>query len=254
VSHRAGVWLATVSSVVAVATGMFTLRDEVFPEESGTAGAMSEVAYRAGVGEVCDELNDAEEARRRDDRQIARTLPHTRGDEMAQRDLLLDAARRSTARSSHSLERLSGLRAPEGVAAAQRSTIIVWQRNMTRVLGYIERLDRATDRASLMKAVDRLSRSRTVLARDGSRVNAGLRRLGAESCELDPPVVAKAITLPAAPTPKPKPTATAALVTPRTTPVATSAPQAQSAHSFSPRINTPSVQNQSQNAAPRDGG
>ena len=45
---------------------------------------MSEVAYQAGVGEICNDLNAAEQARRRDDRRIERRLPRTRGNEMAQ--------------------------------------------------------------------------------------------------------------------------------------------------------------------------
>lgn len=96
VSHNARIWLATLSTVVGVATGMFTLRDQVFPGESGTAGAVSESAFRADVGEICDELNDGERARVPDDRRLARELKKARTN-VAQRDALLDNARREAA-------------------------------------------------------------------------------------------------------------------------------------------------------------
>ena len=41
VGRRAKIWLATISTVVGVATGMFTPRDQVFPSEAGSTGAMS---------------------------------------------------------------------------------------------------------------------------------------------------------------------------------------------------------------------
>src|SRR3954451_12875735 len=77
-AHRPGVWLATVSTVVGIATGMFTLRDEVFPQESGTAGAAAEASYRQHVGGVCDELNDADAARASGDVQLRRRLKRAR--------------------------------------------------------------------------------------------------------------------------------------------------------------------------------
>src|SRR5215211_2733589 len=89
-SHRPGVWLGTVSTVVAIATGMFTLRDQVFRTESGTAGAVAESSYRVHVGDICDELNEADAARARGDVRLARELKRARTN-LAQRDALLDA-------------------------------------------------------------------------------------------------------------------------------------------------------------------
>src|SRR3954454_16754751 len=56
-TRSAKIWLTTVSTVVAIATGMFTLRDQVFPHAAGTATAESVVAYQQQVGRVCDEVN-----------------------------------------------------------------------------------------------------------------------------------------------------------------------------------------------------
>ena len=177
-SHRPAVWLATLSTVVGIATGMFTLRDEVFPDERRLPSAVDADAYRAHIGRLCDEINTSERARRRDDRKLARELKAARGT-LAARDALLDAARRSSARSSHTLAEFAGMQAPRASAAVHRATVVRWRRNVDRVLAYVERLDRAADRKALDAAVDRLSLERSTLARDGLRVNEGLERLGA---------------------------------------------------------------------------
>src|SRR4051812_25204333 len=71
---RPTVWLATISTVVGVATGMFTLRDQVFPRESGTAAAVALPEYQAQVGRVCDELNDDDSRRARENRSVEATV------------------------------------------------------------------------------------------------------------------------------------------------------------------------------------
>jgi hypothetical protein len=245
------VWLATLSTVVGIATGMFTLRDQVFPSEAGSAGAADEHAYRSHIGEICDELNAAEAARRRDDRELAKQLPRARTN-LAQRDALLDAARRSVARSSHALAEFGGLRPPEADARTQHETVRVWEHSVARIQGYVERLDRADGRPGLMAAVDRLSRDRPVLARDGLAVNTGLARLGMNRCVIDPPVVTKTVSLPPDPQARrrsprhrderPSPSVNPPSTSPRPTPQATSTPvpsriTAAPAH---PRVNTPS--------------
>ena len=237
-SHRPAVWLATLSTVVGVATGMFTLRDQVFPGEGSTASAVNEGAYRAHVGRICDEVNESEEARRRDDRKLARSLKAARTT-LAQRDALLDAARRSAARSSHALAELAGMRAPSATAAAHRATVARWRHNVDRVLAYIESLDRAPDRKGLMAAINRLSLERSALARDGQRVNEGLVRLGADNCDIDPPVVTKTISLPAAPTPRSsKPVSTRS---PRATATPGVAAEGSASVPTTPGVNTPAT-------------
>src|SRR5918992_1019644 len=86
--RRAGIWLATMSTVVGLATGMFTLRDQVFPREAGTARAVSAPAYQHEIGRVCDEVNANDRRRVREDRTIKRTLRRARTT-MAQRNALL---------------------------------------------------------------------------------------------------------------------------------------------------------------------
>jgi hypothetical protein len=248
VSHNARIWLATLSTVVGVATGMFTLRDQVFPGESGTAGAVSESAFRADVGEICDELNEGERARVHDDRRLARELNKARTN-VAQRDALLDSARRVAARSNHALASFSALDGPRETAAARRATVAVWERNLHRVLVYAERLDRASDRRGVLLAVDGLSKVRTPLSEDGAEIHRRLRRLGAGRCELDSPVVTRTITLPPLPErrkPSPRPTRTPA-APPGTgaTPTPTATPEAGA--SLGPRVNPPTTTNPTPN-------
>ena len=240
-SQRPAVWLATLSTVVGVATGMFTLRDQVFPGERGTAGALGSGAYRAHVGRICDALNESDRARRRDDRRLGRELASART-VTTQRDALLDSARRSASRSSHTLAEFAGTPASPELAPTQRKTVAYWRRNLNRVLSYVEQLDRAGDRKDLMAAVNNLSLQRSALARDGQRINEGLERLGAESCDIDPPVVTKTINLPAAPTPRPSTPrpAPASQSTATATATATATPAAQIS---GPRVNPPTTTN-----------
>jgi len=191
----AGVILATMSTVVALATGMFTLRDHIFPQESDLAAAISVPAYQQEVGEVCDEINVNDRRRARDDKAIRKEL-HRAKTTLAQRNALLDGVRRSSARSGHALATLSGLATPDELAAVQRDTEVVWNRNLARVRGYSMELDRAGTRRRMLAAVDHLAAMRPALARDGDRLRAGLERLGADRCDLEPPIVPKTYTVP----------------------------------------------------------
>ncbi len=72
-----GVWLATLSTVVGIATGMFTLRDQIIPPESGSAqAALGD--YQASIGEICLAMNDADSAGAQEARSLARRLPRAR--------------------------------------------------------------------------------------------------------------------------------------------------------------------------------
>lgn len=194
-SHRPGIWLATLSTVVGVATGMFTLRDQVFPSQAGTAQAVPDSVYRHKVGQICDEVNTADQARVRDLRPLSRRL-RLATTTARQRNALLFAVRRETARSSHALAALSALDPPKARAAAHRSTEAAWNRNLDRIRTYAEQLDSASDRRQMMAAIESLSRRRSAIARDSVRVTAGLQRLGQESCRVEPPITTATLTLP----------------------------------------------------------
>ena len=187
-------WLATTSTVVGLATGMFTLRDELWPRESGRAEA-SLPAYQQSVGDVCGDLNAVERARVRDARRLARRL-RSAGTAAAQRDAVLDSVRLTLAAGGHDLALFQGLDAPRALAQPHRATATAWSRNLALLRGYAHRLDASRNRRQMLAAVETLSRSRPALGRDGIAVRAGLVRLGGGRCRLDPPVIERTITLP----------------------------------------------------------
>jgi hypothetical protein len=194
---RPGVWLATLSTTVGLATGMFTLRDAIFPNESGRAEA-SVQDFQRSVGEICQDLNSAARVQARDTRRVG-VLLRAASTTLAQRNVLLDGVRRSLARSNLQLSRLRGLEAPKPLAATHRATVTAWSRNVERVLSYAQRLDEVATRRQLGAAIKVLADDRPAIARDGITLHAGLMRLGVRECRFDDPIVSKTITLPALP-------------------------------------------------------
>jgi hypothetical protein len=193
-SWRLKISLGTLSTVLAVATGMFTLRDQIFPREAGTAHADVNV-YERSVGDICDALNAAERARAKNARRLAERLrgAHTT---TAQRDALLDSTKAILARSEDGLARFEGLDIPSARASRHRTTDAAWSSSLTQLRGYAERLDTVTSRRDLLAAVGTLSRMRTSLARNAVVRAAGLIALGGPNCRLDPPIVTPTLTLP----------------------------------------------------------
>lgn len=194
VQFRPGVWLATLSTVVGLATGMFTLRDEIFPNESGRAEA-SVPDFQRSVGQICEGLNLAARVQARDTRRLGVLLGKA-STTLAQRNLLLDSVRRSLARSNHQLSTLRGLAVPRPLTAMHRATVATWTGNAERVLSHAQRLDEATTRRQLEAAIRVLAEDRPAIARDGIAIHAGLMRLGGRECRFDAPIVSKTITLP----------------------------------------------------------
>jgi len=194
-TRSAKIWLTTVSTVVAIATGMFTLRDQVFPHEAGTATAESVVAYQQQVGRVCDEVNSDDRRRAAETKTIEKRLKQAKT-MIAQRNALLDGVRRTTARSGHALASFAAIQPPKSLAPAQRDAAAAWNRNLARLRDYAQWLDRAGTRRMLLAAIGHVSTLRSSLSRDGVALSAGLDRLGGASCDLAPPRVTPAFTLP----------------------------------------------------------
>jgi hypothetical protein len=190
-----GVWLATLSTVVGVATGMFTLRDQVFPREAGTAAATSVSTYQREIGRVCDELNDNDDFRARDEKATNKRLQRVKTT-IAQRNALLDAVRRTASRSAHALASLDALAPPTALAAVRRDTETAWRRHLARLRDYTLSLDRAGTRAQLDGALNQLAALQPAHARDSDKVRSGLERLGEANCDLEPQIVTPTFTLP----------------------------------------------------------
>jgi hypothetical protein len=193
--HHPGIWLATLSTVVGVATGMFTLRDQVFPRESGSAQAVSASAFQQQVGGVCDDLNTDDRRRARQVKTIHRRL-RTARTTISQRNALLDGQRQTIARSGDALAAFSAIETPKNLRATRRGVKAAWTRNLGRLQSYAERLDRVETRADLAAAIRYLSSLRTPVARDGVALMAGLRRLGGANCDLRTPINTKTFPLP----------------------------------------------------------
>jgi hypothetical protein len=193
--RHARIWLATLSTVVGVATGMFTLRDQVFPGEAGSAGAVSVPAYQQQVGRICDQMNDNDRSRAHEDTTLKAAL-YRADTTIAQRNALLDPVRRTVSRDGHELAVFAALETPKALASARRNTETAWNRNLARLRDYALRLDRIRTRTDLLAAIDHLSKLRPLLASDGVTLASGLERLGAANCDLRPPRVTATITLP----------------------------------------------------------
>jgi hypothetical protein len=197
-SRRAGLWLTTVSTVVAVATGMFSLRDELFPQQSPEVQASDTQAsiglYQRSVGDACDALNDAEQARAKNERRLAQRLRRTRAT-LVQRNLLLDSQKEILANSEQALGEFKGRDAPKALAQHQREAVAAWQRIVDRLRAYVERLGSVANRGDLLDAVKTLPAMYTALAQDRVKRASGLVGSGGDHCRLDPPTVTPTITL-----------------------------------------------------------
>jgi hypothetical protein len=193
-SRRSAIWLGTLSLVLAIAAGMFTLRDQFFPNESGNAQA-SIPEYQHAVGDICGALNRGERARSRDSRGLPKRLQRARTT-LAQRNAVLDSVRRTLASADHELALFESLVVPPTLTARHRAAAAAWNRNVGRIQDYAQRLDAAGTRAGVFAAVDVLARMRPALASDVVALDAGLVNLGGGRCRLDPPVVEPSFTLP----------------------------------------------------------
>jgi len=192
---RPAVWLATLSTVVGIATGMFTLRDQIAPGESGSARA-SLADYQTSIGEVCLAVNEAESARARDARALAHRLP--RADSVATtRELLLRSTNRRVADLVDDVSMFGGVSAPKANAREHVAVSAAWKRNLARIRAYGHRLDGVVTRGQLAAAADVLYRQRVPLTRDGLTVRTGLVHLGGRHCHLDKPITTPNVCIPA---------------------------------------------------------
>ena len=191
---RSTVWLATLSTVVGVATGMFTLRDEVFDRGNSEAEA-SLPEYQHSVGPICDALNRTEQTRPRNVRRLRRDLRRATTT-LARRDAIMISVRRALADSNRQLAKFKALDVPRKVAELHDDTAAAWERNVERLRRYESRLDAAEDPRDLVGAIKGHSNARRAMGRDGDTVDAGLEYLAGGRC-LGEPAVTAPVTLPA---------------------------------------------------------
>ena len=186
--------LGTISTVIAIATGMFGLRDAVVPREDATA---TDRDYARAIGDICDSINTADEAGAAEERRLAQRLARARTN-VAQRDALLDAQRSILTSSQDGLAQLRSLRdaAPDPLVKTHQAAVAAWTRNVERVLDYVDRLSTVETRAQLISAVETLVAVRRAVSRDGVATRARLLRLGGADCEFNVPAAVRTLTLP----------------------------------------------------------
>jgi len=194
---RPSVWLGTLSTVVAIATGMFTLRDQLFPSESDTAAASSSV-YQTSVGAVCTALNQANGALVMNADNLRRRLSRAET-ALAQRNAILDNWNVVLNSSQYELGQFEGLDAPRALRTRERVTAAAWNRIVTRLRGFTRQLDATSDGAGVVAIVLTLPAVGEANAADVVTRNAGLTELGGGRCVLNPPVDVPTITLPPLP-------------------------------------------------------
>jgi hypothetical protein len=190
--------LTTLSTVVAVATGMFSLRDEILPQQAPEADA-SVSLYEQSIGDVCRAVNEAETARGRNDRRLAKRLRQGNLSAFAQRDALLDSTRMIVENSEHALAAFNGLDAPPALRAREHQTTVAWDHIVAQLRGYMRRLEVVGTREDLSATLKTLPAMRIQLAADRLDRASGLTRLGGGRCTLDPPIATMTISLPRRP-------------------------------------------------------
>jgi hypothetical protein len=203
ISRRAQVWLATLGTVVGVATGMVALAKEVAPGPSGSAQA-SEAGFQQAVGPICEDVNRHDADRVRDAVLLGRRLRRAQTPLKA-RDALLETYQRTLRNAERDEAGFAALSPPRASAATQRATTRAWTNNLERLRGIVERLDGAGTWADLDAVADDIGRVRTPMDRNVSKVRTALLRLGGGQCHLEAQGVSRPVVLPPRPHPEPHP-------------------------------------------------
>jgi hypothetical protein len=190
--------LATLGAVVATATGMFTLRDQLFAHEPVPGGTPPtvmtsasdelEAEYRDAVARTCARL----EADERDNATRFRRFKEQLSDVRTgydERDGLLSIVDSAAARSRRALSVFEGLEVhPSPLEPIARRVVRRWRENAGRLQAYAENLRQAESFGDLVQAVsrhnDRRARDRT----DAAAVLKGLVEIAGERCESPPPI------------------------------------------------------------------
>ena len=153
---------------------------------TGGAAAVESAAsdYQARVVEVCEDVNRAYRVQRRDTATLRRDLKRARSTR-TQRDAILIMIRSRVERGGHNLAALRSLEPPAERARLHAQTEELWERNLDVFRAYEVRLDRVSNRRSLLRAIDPLTSARPALEKRFVAMKAGLQKLGGRDCEID---------------------------------------------------------------------
>src|SRR3954452_4785065 len=149
-SRCAQVWLATLGTVVGVATGMVALANNVLPKHSDDAEATPSPVVQQTVGSICDDVNRHDADRVSDAKLLHRRLRPGRT-ALQVRDALLESYQRTLRNAEHDETRLAALHSPRASAATQRAAARAWTNNLERLRGIVAALDDAGTWAKLRR-------------------------------------------------------------------------------------------------------
>lgn len=172
--------LATIGTLVAIATGIVTLRDELFPPDDD--GGTSVAVYQQQVGEICDDVNDGYAEVQEGHRAFAKEVRENRSLADLRTAVLAELQGRLDLLGTWNAK-LEALDPPSDLEGSQRVAAQAWARNLDRFRVQRAELRKVRDRADFDRAVESLDR--TALDRDALRATTELRRLGGAACRLD---------------------------------------------------------------------
>ena len=193
--RRVGSVTVLLSVILALAVVAVALMDG----DSGSPVATQRplVAYQSEVGQICDEVNEVNQAAPQ--RASAyRKRVHEATSLQALRDAIVDETVYSITVANNLSSRLAGLDAPSTkLRTSQRRAVASWKQNVRRAQAYRDRLKRIRSYRDLDRVVRQFDqRQRTVQERSNATTMEGLHRLGGPECEIEIPPSRKVIKLP----------------------------------------------------------
>ncbi len=193
--RRVGSVTVLLSVILALAVVAVALMDG----DSGSPVATQRplVAYQSEVGQICDELNEVNQAAPQ--RASAyRKRVHEATSLQALHAAIVDETVYSITVANNLSSRLAGLDAPRArLGTSQRRAVASWKQNVRRAQAYRDRLTRVRSYRDLDRVVRQFDqRQRTVQERSNARTMEGLHRLGGPECKIEIPPARKVIKLP----------------------------------------------------------
>ena len=188
--------LATIATLIGIATGMVALRDAIFPRDSSTgapAGAINAGSpyvagspYAADIGEICDALNVVHERSRSARLALKRKLQAARTTGR-QRDLLMNNTEQIITGSSAVFVQFDAAVPPADLEALHRKTTATWNQTLESLREFRRQLSDKQTWGELNALLHRFNdRSSSRLAENAVTVRVGLTRLAHGQCELEP--------------------------------------------------------------------
>jgi hypothetical protein len=143
---------------------------------------------------VCAAINAHDRERNEGDTVLRRRVAKVNS-ALDARDAIHEGVEKVQRNAEHDLAMFTGLEAPAALRATAASTTTIWQRTLNRLGAYAHRLDVAGSSQEVQAAVNFNARLRAAMSRDVTAERAGLIRLGGGVCQLDPPLVSRAIRI-----------------------------------------------------------